>query len=75
MCKGGRNCVKYFKRGWNRKEGRGNKKIKGGRASWVKGLTKRENEKVKRGRGLEPLYKLCTHKTTLEKDGRNSTKM
>ena len=29
MCaEGGRNCVKYLKRGWNRKEGRGNKKIK-----------------------------------------------
>ena len=28
MREGERNCVKYLKRGWNRKEGRGNKKFK-----------------------------------------------
>ena len=27
-CKGGGNCLKYLKRGWNRKEGRGNKDFK-----------------------------------------------
>ena len=27
---GGGNCVKHLKRGWNRKEGRGNKKFKRG---------------------------------------------
>ena len=32
------NYVKYLKRGWNRKEGRGNKNFKKGGASWVKGL-------------------------------------
>ena len=29
-CKGGGNCLKYLKRGWNRNEGRGNKDIKKG---------------------------------------------
>ena len=28
---GGGNCVKYLKRGWNRKEGRENKDFQGGR--------------------------------------------
>ena len=27
-CKGGENCLKHLKRGWNRKEGRGNKDFK-----------------------------------------------
>ena len=27
---GGGNCLKYIKRGWNRKEGRGNKDFKKG---------------------------------------------
>ena len=31
----GGNCVKHLKRGWNRKDGRGNKDFKKG-ASWVK---------------------------------------
>ena len=53
---GGENCLKYIKRGWNRKEERGNKDLKkgggrGGGASWVKGWVPR-----KRG-GLEPPYK------------------
>ena len=32
---GGGNCAKYLKRGWNRKEGRGNIKLKKG---WQTGL-------------------------------------
>ena len=35
MSEGGENCVKYLKRGWNRKEGKRNKDFKrGGRGSW-----------------------------------------
>ena len=30
MRKGGRNCLKYLKRGWNRKDGRGSKDFKKG---------------------------------------------
>ena len=30
MCEGGRNCLKYLTRGWNRKEGRGGKDFKKG---------------------------------------------
>ena len=30
MREGGWNCLKYLKRGWNRKEGRGNKDFKKG---------------------------------------------
>ena len=30
MREGGWNCLKYLKRGWNRKEGRGNKDFKEG---------------------------------------------
>ena len=30
LCEGGGNCVKHLKRGWNRKEGRGNKNLKKG---------------------------------------------
>ena len=51
---GGGNCIKYLKRGWNRKEGRGNKKLK-----------KEGGDKLGQGvgtlkRGLEPPYELCT---------------
>ena len=28
MCEVGENCLKYLKRGWNRKDGRGNKDFK-----------------------------------------------
>ena len=31
MREGGGNCLKYLKKGWNRKEGRGNKDFKRGR--------------------------------------------
>ena len=49
----GGNCLKYLKRGWNRKEGRGNTKIlrKAGRAGSRGGYLKK--------RGLEPPYELC----------------
>ena len=30
LCEGGGNCLKYLKRGWNRKEGRENKDFKKG---------------------------------------------
>ena len=30
LCEGGGNCLKYLKRGWNRKERRGNKYFKEG---------------------------------------------
>ena len=47
------NCVKYLRRAWNRKEGRGNKKIKkgGGQAGSRGGC-------LKKGGGLEPPYEL-----------------
>ena len=47
----GGNCLKYLKRGWNRKEGRGNKDFKKGRKAASRG------ECLKK-RGLEPPYKL-----------------
>ena len=28
LCEGGGNCLKYLKRGWNRKEGKGHKDLK-----------------------------------------------
>ena len=34
---GGGDCLKYLKRGWNRKEGKANKDFKKG-ASWMKGV-------------------------------------
>ena len=34
---GRRNCLKYLKSGWNRKEGKGNKDFKKGVASWIMG--------------------------------------
>ena len=53
MREGGENCVKYLRRGWNRKEGRGNKDFKkgggGGKLGRGVGVLKR---------GLEPPYKL-----------------
>ena len=44
--------VKYLKREWNRKEGKGNKDFKRG-ASWVKGLLSQKG-----GGGLEHPYEL-----------------
>ena len=34
---GGGNCLKYLKRGRNRKEGRGKQKFEKGEESWFKG--------------------------------------
>ena len=48
---GGGNCLKYLKRGWNRKEGREPKILKRG----TRGVGA-----LKKG-GLEPPYKLFTH--------------
>ena len=38
MCEGGGNCAKYLKRGWDGKEGRGNKNSKGGGGKLGQGL-------------------------------------
>ena len=48
---GGGDCIKYFKRGWNRKDGRRNKDLKKVGQAWSRGGC------LKKG-GLEP-YKLC----------------
>ena len=49
MCEGGRNCLKYLKRGWNRKEGGGHKDLeKGGQAGSGGGC-------LKKGVGWNPL--------------------
>ena len=56
MREGGGNCVKFFKKGWNRKEGRGNKKFskRMGEGKLGQGLGA-----LKRGgRGLEPPHEL-----------------
>ena len=53
MREGGGNCLKYLKRGWNRKEGRENKYFKKG--TGVK-LGQRVGA-LKKG-GLEPPYEL-----------------
>ena len=37
MCEGGEKCPKYLKRGWNRKEGRGNKDFKKGEQAGLMG--------------------------------------
>ena len=48
----GRNCLKYHKKRWNRKEGRGNKDFKrGGKLGQGLGAFKKV--------GLEPHYELC----------------
>ena len=48
---GGENCLKYLKKGWNRKEGRGNKDFKkGGKLGQGVGALER---------GLKLPYKLC----------------
>ena len=38
---GGGNCIKYLKRGWNRKEGKGNKNFKEGKLDQEVGALKR----------------------------------
>ena len=54
MCAGRGNCLKYLKKGWNRKEGRGNRDFKkGGQAGSGDGC-------LKKGRGLESPHDLCT---------------
>ena len=43
LCKGGENCLKYLKRGWNRKNGRKNKGFKkGGQAGSRGGCFKKK---------------------------------
>ena len=50
----GGNCLKYLKKGWNRKEGKGNKDlIKGGRQAGPRSGC------LKKG-GLEPPHELWT---------------
>ena len=54
MHEGWENCLKYPKRGWNRKEGRENKDFKKG------DKLDQEVGALKRGGGLEPPSKLCS---------------
>ena len=56
VSKGGGDCLNYLKRGWNRKEGRGNKYLKKGGGGWQAGP--RGGCPIKGGGVLEPLYKL-----------------
>ena len=57
MLEGGSNCLKYLKRGWNRKEGRGNKDLKKrGEASWVKGWVPKKGGA---GTPLRTMHKTC----------------
>ena len=54
MCEGGGNCLKYLKKEWNRKQGRGNKDFrKGGKLGQEVGALKGG------GGGLESPYELC----------------
>ena len=52
----GGDCLKYFKRGWNRTEGRGYKDFRRGGGKLGQGVVV-----LKKGGGgvLEPPYKLC----------------
>ena len=53
---GGENCVKYLKREWNRKKGRGNKdRKKGGR-----GQAGSRGGCLKKGVAGTPLQTMCT---------------
>ena len=55
-CKGGGNCLKCLKRGWNRKKRKGNKDLKKGRGDKLdQGVGA-----LKKG-GLEPPYKLWAY--------------
>ena len=49
MREGGKNCVKHLKRGWNKKEGRGNKYFKKGGQAGSRGGSLRNG-------GHEPPY-------------------
>ena len=49
------NCLKYLKRGWNKKDGRGNKDFKGGGGG---GQAESRSGCLKKGRGLEAPYEL-----------------
>ena len=52
MCQGGENYLEYLKRGWNRKQGRGNKDLKKG-GKLGQGVCA-----LKEGGGLKPPYEL-----------------
>ena len=61
MSMGGGDCLKYLKRGWNRKEGRGNKNFeKGGQAGSRGGCLKKWgwNPLMNYGSGNIPVSKL-----------------
>ena len=58
-CKGGENCLKDLKRGWKRKEGKGNKDLKKGGGKLDQGVGA-----LKRGGGLKPPYELWTKRRT-----------
>ena len=53
---GGGDCLKYLKRGWNKKEGRGNKDFekRGGQLGQGVGA-------LKGGGGVKPSYELCVY--------------
>ena len=57
---GGGNCLKYLKRGWNRKEGRGNKYFK-------KEDNLGQGVGALKRMGAEPPYKLCKFNLRLDK--------
>ena len=53
------NCLKYLKRGWNKKDGRGNKDFKrGGGGGGGGGQAESRSGRLKKGRGLEAPYEL-----------------
>ena len=54
LCESGGNSLKYLKRGWNRKEGMGNKDFKKG------GQARSRGGCIKRGGGLGSPYELYT---------------
>ena len=64
LCKGRENCLKYLKRGWNRKEGRGNKDFKKGGQAGSRGGC------LKKG-GLEPPYELCDRAKKVNQNSHN----
>ena len=63
MCEDGGNCLKYLKRGWNRKEGRKNKYFKKGGGDLRQGVSA-----LTRGE-MDPSYELCLRNMPLKHHG------
>ena len=67
----GENCLKYLKRGWNRKEGRGNKDFKKGGQAGTRGGCLKKGGKA----GWNPLTNyyiyiyIKTHNNVADDDG------